>query len=79
MKIKKSASSAPAAAPAGGAAIAARFQLDPVATTSGSSAKNGTISKKAALCALIAGGISLALAGMLTFTLYKYWEYLMPA
>ncbi len=79
MKIKKSASSSPAAAPAGGAAIAARFQLDPVAASSGASAKNGTISKNAALCALIAGGICLALVGILTFTLYKHWEYLMPA
>ncbi len=79
MKIKKSASQGSAAAPAGGAAIAARFQLDPVATTKTSSSKNGTISKNAALCALIAGGVCLALAGILTYMLYKHWEYLIPA
>ncbi len=78
MKIKKSASKGPADAPTGGAAIADRFKLDPVAL-SGPSAKNGTIGKNAALCALIAGGLCLALAGILTFMLYKHWEYLMPA
>ncbi len=78
MKIKKPASQGPATAPAGGAAIAARFQLDPVATTA-SSAKNGVVGKKSALTALIAGCICLALASILTFMLYKHWEYLMPA
>lgn len=81
MKIKKPITKAPTgatapAAPAGGVAIADRFRLD---VPAGPSAKNGTISKTAALCALIAGGISLAVAGILTFLLYSHWEYLMPA
>ncbi|MBO7482612.1 MAG: hypothetical protein J6U17_01840 [Kiritimatiellae bacterium] len=83
MKIKKPITTAKApggapapAAPAGGAAIADRFRLD---VPAGPSAANGTVGKTAALCALVAGGISLAVAGILTFLLYSHWEYLMPA
>ncbi len=74
MKIKNTPNRAPAGAP-GGAAIADRFRLD---VPAGASAKNGTISKTAALVALIAGGISLAVAGALTYMLYDHWEFLMP-
>lgn len=76
MKIKKSKSAA-APAGAGGAAIADRFKLDPVA--SGPAYKGPTVGKTASLCAVIAGIISFGLVGALTFVIYKHWEYLMPA
>lgn len=77
MKIKKTPSmAAPGAAAPGGATIADRFRLD---IPTGPSAANGTISKTAALVALVAGGAGLALAGILVFLLYSHWEYLMPA
>lgn len=69
MKIKKPAS-------AGGATIAARFQLEPVDTAA---AKGGTVGKKSATCALVFGLIALVVSGVLTFVLYKHWEFLMPA
>ena len=74
MKIKKSMS---AQAPVAGSngAIADRFRLDPIDT----SAAKGSTSKKAATYALIFGLIALAVAGVLTFTIYKHWEFLMPA
>ena len=76
MKIKKSANTkgpTPAPMSSGGAAIADRFRLD---IPSGPSAKNGTVSKSSALFALIAGGIALFTAGVLTFLLYSHWDYL---
>lgn len=73
MKIKNSPSRAPGAAP-GGAAIASRLRLD---VPTGPSAKNGTISKSAALVALIAGSVSLVLAGALTYMLYDHWDFIM--
>ena len=76
MKIKKPINTASSAMPvSGGAAIANRLRLD---IPSGPSAKNGTISKSAALCALIAGGISLVLAIVLVLVLYTHWDLLMP-
>lgn len=64
---------------AGGAAIADRFRLD--AGGAGSSAHAGvkTVSRKAALCALIAGFIALALVGSLTLVMMFHWLFLMPA
>ncbi len=83
MKLKKPApSKAPSAAPTGGAAIADRFKLDapaPGKGKGGGAAPHGTINKTAALVALIAGFVALAVAGILTWTLYQHWEYLMPA
>lgn len=69
MKIKKPSSS-------GGATIAARLQLDPVEPKS---AKASTVGKKSATFALVFGLIALAVSGILTFVLYKHWEFLMPA
>lgn len=75
MKIKKS-KTMTVHPSSGGAAIADRFRLD---ATPGPSAKNGTISRKAAQAALIAGFVCLALAGILTYMLYDHWSYLMRA
>ena len=41
--------------------------------------KNGTVGKKAATCAFAFALIGLAVAGILTYILYKHWEFLMPA
>lgn len=76
MKIKKPMKvQAPAPAPAagGGATIADRFKLENVAA-----APARTVNKTAALIALIAAVIALGVSGMLTFTLYQHWDYLMP-
>lgn len=62
---------------AGGAAIADRFKLDPVATTA--APRNGYISKTAATAALVFGLIALAVTVTLTVMIYKHWEFLMPA
>lgn len=79
MKIKKPKTiKAPMSAEgAGGAAIADRFKLDPVASSDVS--RTGTVSKKSAATALIFGLIALAVTITLTVTIYKHWEYLMPA
>lgn len=61
---------------AGGAAIADRFKLDPVDANAN---RNGTVSKKSAMTALIFGLIALAITITLTVTIYKHWEFLMPA
>jgi len=76
MKIKKSKAMTVQPGAAGGAAIADRFKLDAAPAPS---ASTGTISKNAALCALVAGFICLALAGVLAFMLYDHWAYLMRA
>lgn len=75
MTIKKGGDSA------GGAAIADRFKLEPDAGSGAAAggAKAGTVSRKAALCALIAGFISLALVGSLTLVILFHWLFLMPA
>ena len=39
----------------------------------------GTVSKKSAMTALIFGLIALGITVALTLTIYKHWEYLMPA
>lgn len=74
MKIKKPIS---AQAPGAGSngAVADRFRLDPIETP----AAKGATSKKAATYALVFGLIALAATAILTFTLYKHWEFLMPA
>jgi hypothetical protein len=77
MKIKKPTTvKAPGAEGAGGAAIADRFKLDSVETTAN---RAGTVSKKSAMTALIFGLIALGITVALTLTIYKHWEYLMPA
>ena len=79
MKIKKPKTiKAPTGAEgSGGAAIADRFKLDPVASTEAS--RTGTVNKKAAATALIFGLVALAVTATLAVTIYKHWEYLMPA
>jgi len=81
MTIKKLNTAKPAApaggavAPApGGAAIADRLRLDVTDTP-----KGAMVGKKAATYAFVAGLLSLAVVGVLTFMLYKHWEFLMPA
>ena len=81
MKIKKpkivkapSAEGAPAGAPSGGAAIADRFRLDTAPAKRG-----GTVGRKSAATALVFGLIALAVMVALTLTIYKHWEFLMPA
>ena len=76
MKIKKSIKKAPGQDNAGGAAIADRFKLDPVDTAA---SRAGTVSKKSAMTALIFGLVALGITVALTLTIYKHWEYLMPA
>ena len=67
---------APGPEGAGGAAIADRFKLDPVDPAA---SRAGTVSKKSAMTALIFGLIALGITVALTLTIYKHWEYLMPA
>ena len=70
-----SAEQAPAAtAPAGGATIADRFKLD-AAEPVKKSADAGVATKVAVIVALAA----LAIAGLLTYTLYGHWEFLKGA
>ena len=64
--------SAPTAAPSGGATIADRFKLDaPPPTKSGA----GTGTKIAVVVAVIA----LVVVGVLAYTLYGHWEFLKGA
>ncbi len=76
MTVTKPAAAAPAAA-AGGATIADRFKLEPTAAPAKSS--RPTVNKTAALVALLAAFAALVVSGVLTFVLYKHWEFLMPA
>ena len=69
--VKKPEGAAPAA---GGAAIADRFKLAPTEPVQGA-----TVSKKAAMWALIAGILAFIASGILTYVLYQHWEFLMPA
>ena len=65
---------AAAAAPSGAATIADRFKLDaaePAKTSSGSG-----IGTK---IAVVAGLLALAVAGLLTYTIYGHWEFLKGA
>lgn len=74
MKIKKPTTvQAPAAPAPGGATIADRFKLD--ATPA---APVRTVNKTASMIALIAAIVALGISGMLTFTLYQHWQFLMP-
>lgn len=63
-----------AAQPAGGATIADRFKLD-AAEPVKKSADTGVATKVAVIAALAA----LAIAGLLTYTLYGHWEFLKGA
>lgn len=63
----------PGAAAPGGAAISDRFKLD--APPPRKAAVSGPATKAAVIAALLA----LAVAGTLTFVLWKHWEFLMPA
>lgn len=59
----------------GGAAIADRFRLDAPAPKAKPVAASG-VSVKAALGA---AGVAILVAGVLAYTLWKHWEFLMPA
>ena len=59
-----------------GGAIADRLKLEPIDNGAKS---GGTVGKKSAMVALIFGLIALAITVTLTITIYKHWEYLMPA
>ena len=71
MTIKKNNGAAPAE---GSVAINDRLRLNttPVATT-------GLVSAKATKYAFVAALVALAVTGVLTYILYKHWEFLMPA
>lgn len=77
MKIKKPMTvKAPGSEGANGAAIADRFKLDPVGAPA---PQGGYVGRKPAMTALIFGLIALAITVALTVTIYKHWEFLMPA
>ena len=63
-----------AATAAGGATIADRFKLDMTEPE-----KKPTAGGKSTTCAVVAGLIALAVAGILTYILWQHWEFLMPA
>ena len=69
MKIKKPANG-------GGAAIADRFKLEPVETKKNSA---GTVGKTSVTVAFIFGLVAFVVSGLLTYTIWKHWEFLMPA
>jgi len=64
-----------APAPKTGATIADRFKLD---APDPAALKKATASKKATQFALTAAVLALVVAGILTFTLYQHWDFLMP-
>lgn len=74
MTIKKQNAQAPAA---GGAAISDRFRLNDAGSSSEGSA--ALVNKKAAGVALIFGLIALHVMALLTYMLFRHWEFLMPA
>ena len=76
-KPMKAAAPAEGAAPAaaGGATIANRFKLD----MPDPEAKKSSSGGPATTCAVAAGLIALAVAGILTYILWQHWEFLMPA
>lgn len=76
MKIKKPMTVKAQGTESGGAAIADRFKLDAIDSNAN---RAGTVSKKSATTALVFGLIALAITASLTWTLYKHWEFLMPA
>ena len=67
---------APVHVQAGGPAIADRLRIDAPAA-GGAHAKNGTVSKKAATCAFVAGFAGLVVAGFLAYLLYDHWQFLL--
>ena len=74
--MKTAASAGPAAAPAagGGATIANRLKLDLTEPV-----KKPAASSTATTVAAYAGIAAFIVAGILTYMLYKHWEFLMPA
>jgi len=65
---------ASAASSAGSAAIANRFKIDLT-----DPAAQKPAAGKGTTCAAVAGFVALVVAGILTYTLWKHWEFLMPA
>lgn len=76
MKVKTAASAAPAAAGGAGgkAAISNRFKLN----VPEEAPKKATLSGPAVTAAFITALVAIGVAGLLTFTLWKHWEFLMP-
>ena len=75
VKVKPTGSSAVSGAPvAAGATIADRFRLD-VPDPKAQKQAGGP----ATTCALVAGLIALAVAGILTYVIWQHWEFLTPA
>ena len=76
MTIKKNNPAAAAAPAPGGATITDRFKLNaPAASDSGA----GVVSKPATFVALLAGLIALHVAVLLTYMLFRHWEFLVNA
>ena len=72
MTIKKNrAAAAPASASAGGAVIADRLRLDSTAPVASAGAG------KATTCAVVFALVAVAVSGLLTFTLWQHWDFLM--
>ena len=69
MKVKKTVKTQ------GGVAISDRLKLDAAPAKPAA----GTIGKKSSTYALVFGCAALAVVGILTYTLYRHWEFLMPA
>ena len=61
------------AATSGNGAVADRFRLDAPDPSAKPAAGTATT------VAVVAGLIALGVVGILTFVLYKHWEFLMPA
>ena len=62
-----------------GTVFAAEFVLIFFGLLYTTASRAGTVSKKSAMTALIFGLIALGITVALTLTIYKHWEYLMPA
>ncbi len=80
LTIKKPAASGSAPA-AGNSAVSAggvadRFRLD---APDEATKKRTSVNAKAAAVAFTFGLVALAVAGILTYLLYRHWEFLMPA
>ena len=72
--IKAAAPEASSAPSAGGATIADRFKLD-MPDPNAQKASAGAFT----MCAVIAGVLALAAAGILTFIIYQHWQFLANA
>ena len=80
MTIKKTVKVKPTGSPAApqmsNGAVADRFRLD---APDPAAAKKAAAATTATKCAVAAGLIALVVVGVLTYVLWKHWEFLMPA